>query len=415
MPVLIQLPLDMPEVEVLSTEFRPEGALLIQVESTRQGACCSRCGREIHHFHGYDRPILLRHLPMLERRVYLEIRPKRYRCPYCEGRPTMTQRCDWYDPNSPHTRAFEKWILRSLVNSTVADVSLKLGLGPDAVDGILGRWVSTTVDWSRLTTLETLGIDEIALTRGQGNYVAVISTRNHQGQVSVLAVLPDRLKTTVKAFLEAIPAPLKTTIQTVCTDMYDGYIHAVEAALPEVTVVVDRFHVTPGYHDSVDQLRKQELKRLKQELPAAEYEPLKGLLWPVRQDWTALSEAQQDRLLPLFRHSPALQQAYSLRQVLTGIFNSDLTKDRAPAAIQKWCDQVRAGGLRCFDAFLTTLSNWREEITNYFLQRQSSGFVEGLNNKLKVLKRRCYGLDNVKTLFQRLWLDLEGYGLFGTA
>ena len=413
MPVLIQLPLDLPEVEVLSTEFRPDGALLIKVESTRQGACCSRCGREIHHFHGYDRPIQLRHLPLLERQVYLEIRPKRYRCPSCEGRPTTTQRCDWYDPNSPHTKAFEKWVLRCLVNSTVADVSQKLGLGPDAVDGILERWVSTTVDWSRLTTVETLGIDEIALTRGHGNYVAVISTRDTRGQVAVLAVLPDRRKATVQGFLAAIPASLKTTIQTVCTDMYDGYTNAVSEALPGVTVVVDRFHVAQSYHDSVDQLRKQELRRLQQELPKAEYESLKGLMWVVRQDWTVLSEADQTRLLPLFHQSPALKQAYCLRQVLTGIFNRPFTKARAIEAIEGWCEQVRASGLHCFDGFLTTVANWREEITNYFLQRQNSGFVEGLNNKLKVLKRRCYGLDSVKTLFQRLRLDLEGYRLFG--
>ena len=413
MPVLIQLPLDIPEVAVLSTEFRPDGVLLIKVESTRQGACCSRCGRETHHFHGYDRPLQLRHLPILERQVYLEIRPKRYRCPSCEGRPTTTQRCDWYEPNSPHTKAFEKWVLRCLVNSTVVDVSHKLRLKPDAVEGILGRWVSTTVDWSRVTTLATLGIDEIALTRGHGNYVAVISTRDALGQVSVLAVLPDRLKVTVKAFLEAIPAPLKATIQTVCTDMYDGYTNAVYEILPGVTVVVDRFHVAQSYHDSVDQLRKQELKRLQQELPEAEYEPLKGLMWLVRQDWTMLSEADQTRLLPLFDQSPALKQAYCLRQVLTGIFNRPFTKARAIDAMEGWCEQVRASGLRCFDGFLTTVANWREEITNYFLQRQNSGFVEGLNNKLKVLKRRCYGLDNVKTLFQRLQLDLEGYHLFG--
>src|SRR5512144_1537047 len=215
MSVMIQLPLDIPEVKVLSTECRPDGALLIQVESTRQGACCSRCGRETHHFHGYDRPIQLRHLPLLERQVYLEIRPKRYRCPSCEGRPTTTQRCDWYEPNSPHTKAFEKGVLRSLVNSTVADVSHKLGLGPDAVEGMLGRWVWTTVDWSRLATLATLGIDEIALTHGQGNDVAVISTRNAQGEVSILAVLPNRLKATVQVFLESIPAALKATIHTV--------------------------------------------------------------------------------------------------------------------------------------------------------------------------------------------------------
>jgi len=113
MSVMIQLPLDIPDVKVLSTECRPDGALLIKVESTRQGACCSRCGRDIHHFHGDDRPLQVRHLPILEWRVYLEIRPKRYRCPPCEGRPTTTQRCDWYEPNSPQTKAFEKGVLRS--------------------------------------------------------------------------------------------------------------------------------------------------------------------------------------------------------------------------------------------------------------------------------------------------------------
>ncbi|HYQ93171.1 MAG TPA: ISL3 family transposase [Candidatus Competibacteraceae bacterium] len=349
---------------------------------------------------------------MLERRVYLAIRPKRYRCPHCEGRPTTTQRCDWYDPNSPHTKAFEKWVLRCLVNSTVVDVSQKLGLGPDAVDSILGRWVSTTGEWHRLTTLETLGIDEIALTRGHGNYVALISTRDARGHVAVLAVLPDRLRATVKGFLEAIPTPLKATIQTVCMDMYDGYVKAVEEALPGVTVVVDRFHVAQHYHACVDQLRKQELKRLQQELPEADYEPLKGLLWLVRQDWTTLSQAEQDRLLPLVRQSPALEQAYCWRHVLTGIFNSSFTKARASEAIAGWCEQVQVHGLRCFEGVLTTLANWREEITNYFLQRQNSGFVEGLNNKLKVLKRRCYGLDSVKTCFQRLQLDLEGYRWF---
>ena len=288
----------------------------------------------------------------------MEIRPKRDRCPSCEGRPTTTQRGDWYDPNRPHTKAFEKGVLRCLVNSTVVDVSQKLGLGPDAVEGILERWSSTTVDWSRLpAAVETLGIDEMALTRGHGNYVAVISTRDARGQVAVLAGLPDRRKVTVKGFLAAIPASLKATIQTVCTDMYDGYTNAVSEALPGVTVVVDRFHVAQSYHDSVDQLRKQELKRWQQELPKAEYESLKGLTWVVRQDWTVLSKADQTRLLPLFHQSPALKQAYCLRQVLTGIFNRPFTKARAIEAIEGWCEQVRASGLHGFDGFLTTVAN----------------------------------------------------------
>ena len=58
------------------------------------------------------------------------------------------------------------------------------------------------------------------------------------------------------------------------------------------------------------------------------------------------------------------------------------------------------------------LTNWLDEIVNYFAERRSSGFVEGLNNKIKTLKRRCYGISRVTTLFQRLYLDLEGYRRF---
>jgi transposase len=81
--------------------------------------------------------------------------------------------------------------------------------------------------------------------------------------------------------------------------------------------------------------------------------------------------------------------------------------------LRDWQAQVRACGLTCFDRFLGTLPRYWNEITNYFVDLQTSGFVEGLNNKLKVLMRRCYGLRNLDHLFQRLFLDLEGYRLFG--
>jgi transposase len=57
-----------------------------------------------------------------------------------------------------------------------------------------------------------------------------------------------------------------------------------------------------------------------------------------------------------------------------------------------WIKDVQALGLSCFDSFVGTLQKWMDEISNYFIQRQSSGFVEGLNNKIKVIKRRCYGI-----------------------
>ena len=68
--------------------------------------------------------------------------------------------------------------------------------------------------------------------------------------------------------------------------------------------------------------------------------------------------------------------------------------------------------MTCFATFLKLLSSRLDLIANYFIDHQTSSFVEGLNNKLKVLKRRCYGLRNVVRLFQRLTLDLDGYRRF---
>jgi transposase len=78
------------------------------IESTLEGTQCRKCGREIRELHGLDEGITLRHLPILGRKVFLRLRPKRYRCPYCEGGPTTTQELAWYTAKSPHTKAYEK-------------------------------------------------------------------------------------------------------------------------------------------------------------------------------------------------------------------------------------------------------------------------------------------------------------------
>lgn len=104
--------------------------------------------------------------------------------------------------------------------------------------------------------------------------------------------------------------------------------------------------------------------------------------------------------------------AYDYREKLTTIFDKNLTKSQAAQEINDWRQEVEASELTCFDPFLSTLDTHWEEITNYFVHRDTSGFVEGINNKIKVLKRRCYGLLKIDHLFQRLFLDFEGYALF---
>lgn len=409
---LISIPLDIPDVRVLQTEWTKAGELILTVESTLNSTSCRRCGRTLTEPHGLDKPRLLRHLPILGRVVYLRIRPKRFRCPFCDDHPTTTQTLDWYDPNALHTRAYERHLILQLVNSTLTDVEAKEDVTSDALLGILDRWIATDVDWDALPPFATLGIDEIALLKGHRDFVAVISAQDEQGCLHVLAVLPDRLKETVVAWLEAIPAAIRARITTVCTDIWEGYITAAQAVLPEATIVIDRFHVARHYRDGVDALRKQEVRRLKHDLPKEAQDDLKRTLWPFRKRSADLDAAEQERLEQLLAYSPALRLAYTFREQLTRIFDTARSKKDGLRRMRLWRQRVARSGLTCFDAFLKLLDTWEDLIANYFIKRQTSGFVEGLNNKLKVLKRRCYGLRNVVRLFQRLTLDLEGYRRF---
>lgn len=190
----IQIPLDIPNVEVLRTAIYPDGKLLIWVESQVETVRCGLCGRELRATFGHGQEIRLRHLPVLGMEAYICIRPRRGRCLECETEPTTTQVLEWYDQRSPHTKAYDRYLLKQLVNSTIEDVSLSENVGYDAIVGALNRQIDTKVNWEQVDDLSTVGIDEVAMSKGRKNYAAIITARQKDGKVRILAVLPDRKK-----------------------------------------------------------------------------------------------------------------------------------------------------------------------------------------------------------------------------
>ena len=112
--------------------------------------------------------------------------------------------------------------------------------------------------------------------------------------------------------------------------------------------------------------------------------------------------------MELFEQTPTLASAYVPRTLLTAIFDHSPDRATAQTRLQLWTERVKASGLSCFDKFLNTLHDWQDGILSYFNGGHTRGFVEGINNKLKLLKRRCFGLDDPVELFRRLWLDIEG-------
>jgi transposase len=357
--------LGLTQIAIDRVEITDADVLEIHVHSTEDGTPCRSCGRRITESHGLGQERRLRHVPIFEHRTEIVIRPKRYRCPYCHDHPTTTQRLDWYDPRSAFTRAFEHSLLRALINSTLEDVAHKDAVTPEHLEGILDRDIPSAIEWTALPALPVLGLDEIALTKGHGNFVVIVSARV-EDTLRILAVLKDRTRATVEAFLRTIPKPLRRTVRVVCTDLYSGFIGAAKAVFgTHVAICADRFHVARLYRHAVETLRRKELRRLKRDLSKAEYGGLKNVQWILRKSESDLSAEERRIRARLFAHSPQLAQAHALGQALTDVYDMPLSKGQAKRKLGGWIRRVKNAGMTCFQSFLKTLRRHWDEITNY--------------------------------------------------
>lgn len=406
------LPLGIESLEIISQTVDTQGSITFDVKSTETSTPCHKCGQLTSKRHSAGEMITVRHLPILDKPVYLRIRVIRYECLTCEDHPTTSEKYDWMDRKSKTTKALDSYINRQIIHSTVEDVSRKERINYKIIESALHRGVKKEVDWSSYKDLSTIGIDEISLLKGHQDYVVIVSAKDKKGVLSVIAVLPDRLKETVKAFLESIPDYLRKTVKAVCTDMYDGFVQSAIEVFGSGVVVVDRYHVSKLYREPLDQLRISEMKRLKAILPQEEYAKLEGMMWILRKNHECLSKINKEQLSLFYKYSPKIKEAHKHALKLTHIFNTHHNRKAALTMVSRWIESVQASKVIVFNGFIKTLIKYKSCILNYFKDRRNSGFVEGLNNKIKVLKRRCYGISKPETLFQRLFLDLSGFKVF---
>ena len=405
----ITLPLDIESLRITSQSFDNEGDIILSVVSEKTSTPCNRCGKDATKRNGFNPEITIEHTQILKRKVFLKIKPVRYECKHCDDGPTTTERYHWCEQNAKVTKSMESHMMLDLIHSTTQDVAIKNKMSYKTVVSTLERSVSSRVDWQQYTDLETIGIDEISCKKGHKDYMVIVSYRATSGALSVIATLPDRSKTTILNFLQSIPTELRKTVRSVCTDMWDAYVYAALKVFGQQVVVIDRFHVAKQYRAPIDQCRIQEMRRLKATLPKDEYQKLHGVMWILRKKHECLSSKEKEALELLYHYSPKLQKANELALGLTHIFNTHSTRKSAVAKIKRWIKRAEGSGLAGFNRFIKMLKKYKGPIANYFKSRQSSGFVEGLNNKIKVLKRRCYGLKSPESYFRRLWLDLQGY------
>ena len=203
-----------------------KGNIIFDVKSTKRETSCHKCGQLTKNKYGYGETLTIRHVSILDKAVYLRICVVRYQCMDCDDHPTTSEKYDWCERKLKTTKALDAYINHQLIHSTVEDVSKKGHVNYRIVESSLNRCFDKKVNWANFDDLTTIGIDEIALKKRQNDYVVIVSSKDKHGNLSVIGVLPDRLKETTKIFLESIPDDLKKTVKSVCTDMCDSFVNS---------------------------------------------------------------------------------------------------------------------------------------------------------------------------------------------
>jgi transposase len=218
--------------------------------------------------------------------------------------------------------------------------------------------------------VKVLCLDEIALHKGHGNYLLIISAPELG---LVLDVLKDRKKASLQAWFEQRGRDWCGAVEVCCADMWD-----------------DRFHVMKNLNGAVTKARRT----IQKHADEATQQVLKGGRWLLVKNAEDLTDDEHQHLAAMLMASPELKQCYDLKEDFRQWFNQAVDRLTADHQLTDWLARVETSGLKALQAFTRTIGHWRERILNYFDGRHSNGFAEGLNLKIKLLNRRAFGYRN---------------------
>ncbi len=206
----------------------------------------------------------------------------------------------------------------------------------------------------------------------------------------VLDVLPDRERKTLEKWLDGLAPEVKKAIKVVNLDMWEPYTLAIQAQLPHARIVVDRFHVMKNLNHCLTVARREIQRNASHEVK----EQLKGSRWVLVKNQKDLNEKQRAKLESLYQASPELKACHQPKEQFRKIFETVTDREKARVAMLRWIKQVEKQSVTALQSFLVTLHNWFELILNYFVERWTNAFAEGVNNKIKLIKRRAFGFTN---------------------
>lgn len=367
------------------TEYR-EGATLFHVAPKADALRCPACRSRAVIRKGVV-PRLLRALPIGHRPTWIRVPVQRVGCKSCGVIRQIELR--FADPRRSYTRPFARLVLDLCQVMAMTEVARFLGVAWDVVKGILKVHLATHFARPRLKDVRRIAIDEISASKGHRYLTVVIDLDRGR----VLFVGEGKGVEALKPFWRRLKAS-KARIEAVAIDMSSAYQRAVGENLPEATVVFDRFHVVKLFNDKLSDFRRQ----LYHQLPNKEQrQVLKGSRWLLLKNPGNLdsNRDEQQRLRQALELNEPLAIAYYLKEDLRRFWDQP-TQSAGIGFLLDWIERAQASGIRMLERFAQTLIQHWQGLIAYFEHPISTGPLEGLNNKIKTLKRQAYGFRDME-------------------
>jgi len=393
--VLTQL-LNLPGVTVESS-IQEGLVLILSVSKKEKSAVCPHCGTKSRHLH-QNQSHLVKDLPMGDKEVILNLNRRRFKCKKC--RKTFSEQLDFVGTKKSFTHRYAENIVKQVISSSVSNVAENNGLSDEEVNSMIEDVAQKLLPID-LSNLRRLGIDEISLVKGQGKFIVVLVDIDTG---KLIGLVKERKQVVIENFLKTWGEEVLEKIEEVSMDMTGNYKSLVDKVCSKAVVTVDRFHVTKVIHQELNQARVDEKKtalELNVESREKVFDSLKGNKFTLLKAEDKLTDKQKNKLDKIREASPLLRIMHSLKEEFHDIFDNSEDLGEGISGLLDWLEKAEP----YYQKSVKTIKRWFGEIIGYFERKTTNGVVEGINNKLKLIKRSGFGFRNFRNFEIRALLS----------
>ncbi len=374
-------------IKIIGQTVTPDAAgAHIHVEPDKRfQPICQVCGQRASGAHSWTQR-RIQDLSFATAQTWISCRYRKVFCAHCQG--IHVEDLELFHPYLRVTIRLARYIYQLCRFMTVTEVARHLGIDWKTVKNIDKFYLEHDYGQPDLKGLRILAVDEISIRKGH-NYLTVVLDFL-AGRI--VFVGKKRTAKTLKRFFNQLSISQRKKIEAVAMDMWDPFIKAVNDKLPNAKIVFDLFHVVANFSRVIDKVRNREYRKASKEDKAV-FKGAKYLLLKNRRN--VRKQNHRNQLKELLALNQAINTVMILKEKLKHIWTYR-SRSWAAKALDHWCDLARSLDIRSVNTFVNMLQRHRYGIINRCDYPIHTGKLEGVNNKIKVIKRKAYGFHDLR-------------------